>query len=568
MSQIKILGVCNATNSGATLFVGADVIASINEERLSRKKNDRTFPILSINYCLKYAGLEISDIDYVACGAWGGIDEEFLPDVIEEIQNAVLNDSSAKEIINDRTRVAIERDLQFKDELIKNLLNIGFKFHQISLYDHHLSHAYTAFYPSQFDEAVVFTLDGRGDFKSATISKATRNSGLELLSSTSMFSSLGAFYGFFTRYLGFTPDRHEGKITGLAAFGDSSSCIDILRCMISYREGQIIANLGKNFTPFLSGRLPELEIKLDKFKKEDIAAAVQKVTEEIVLAILKKYLQQVKINNVCLAGGVFGNVKLNQRILELKEVDNIYVFPQMGDGGNAFGGALIKLYELGSEFNYPLKTVGLGHNYKDEEILAELYNYSDKLTWVRIEDYSIKKIAKDISLGQIVGIFAGRMEFGPRALGSRSIIARATDNKINKILNARLNRTEYMPFAPVTLEKYAHEYYIGWDVSHICSHFMTVCYECEPKAVFETPAIVHIDNTARPQIINSNNCNPLYYEVLKAYHDLTSIPTMMNTSFNNHEEPIVCSPTDAIESLLMNNVDYVLMENFVVKKNL
>lgn len=566
MSQIKILGVCNANNSGATLIIGSEVIACVSEERLTRIKNDRAFPQQSIDYCLDFAGLTISDIDYVACGAWGGLAEEYLPQVIEEIQDAVLRDSSAKEMINDRVRVAVERDIQYRNELVEKLLELGFQRNQISLHDHHLSHAYTAFYPSQFEEALVFTLDGRGDFKSATISKATRESGLELLSSTSMFSSLGAFYGFFTRYLGFTPDRHEGKVTGLAAFGDSSTCIEILRGMISYRDGQIIANLGENFTSFLSGRLPELEAKLDKFEKVDIAAAVQEVTEEIVLAILKKYLHELKIKNVCLAGGVFGNVKLNQRILELEEVNHVYVFPQMGDGGNAFGGSLIKLYELGLELNYPMKTVCLGHEYKGEEILEELNNYKDKLTWVSVEDYSIEKIAEDLSQGQIIGIFAGRMEFGPRALGSRSIIAQATDKEINNSLNDRLNRTEFMPFAPVTLEKYAHEYYIGWDTSHLCAHFMTVCYECKPKAVSETPAVVHVDNTARPQIINSTNCSPMYYNVLSAYHQLTNIPTIMNTSFNNHEEPIVCSPHDAIDSLLKNNVDYLIMEEYIVKR--
>ncbi|MCQ9207278.1 MAG: carbamoyl transferase [Omnitrophica bacterium] len=563
---MKILGVCNAYVSGATLFIDNNVVASVNEERFSRIKNHRTFPIQSINYCLRYAGLTVSDIDYIACGAWGGISQEFLPYVVEELIDAVLNDPTAKEIINDRTRVAIEKDHQFKNELMENLLKLGFQPEQINLYDHHLSHAYTAFYPSPFEEALVFTVDRRGDFKSATISKANRKSGIKLLDSTSMYTSLGAFYGFITRYLGFTPDKHEGKVTGLAAFGEYSSCIDIVKRMISYRDGRIIANIGKNYTPFLNGKLPEIEALLAKSSREDIAAAAQKVTEEIVLSFLKKHLQSTNLRNVCLAGGVFGNVKLNQRILELKEVDNVYIFPQMGDGGNAFGGGLIKLYELGLTFNYPLRDVFLGPSFENEAITVELDRHKDDLTWDEIENYSVEKIAEDISNGKVVGIFTGRMEFGPRALGSRSIITRATDKDINTILNKRLHRTEFMPFAPVTLEEYAHTYYKGWNSNHLCSYFMTVCYECTEKAISESPAIVHVDNTARPQIINSGNCNSLYYNIVKAYNDLTGIPTLINTSFNNHEEPIACSPADAMESLLKDNVDYIVIEKFVVKR--
>jgi carbamoyltransferase len=208
--------------------------------------------------------------------------------------------------------------------------------------------------------------------------------------------------------------------------------------------------------------------------------------------------------------------------------------------------------------------VFFGVSFDDREITNELNKYKDKLIWDKIENYSIEKIAEDISKGKVVGIFTGRMEFGPRALGSRSIIARATEKNINIILNDRLHRTEFMPFAPVTLEEHAHTYYKGWNNSHFCSHFMTVCYECYPKAILESPAIVHVDNTARPQIINGDNCYPLYHDILKAYYKLTGIPTLINTSFNNHEEPIVCTPADAIESLLKDNVDYILMEKYLV----
>ena len=170
-----------------------------------------------------------------------------------------------------------------------------------------------------------------------------------------------------------------------------------------------------------------------------------------------------------------------------------------------------------------------------------------------------------MSNGAIVGCFQGKIEYGPRALGARSMWARASGRDITKILNTRLHRTEFMPFAPVTLEEYAKEYYTGWEKTHISSRFMTVCYKCTGRAIRETPAIAHVDGTARPQIINQKN-NPLYYKLLHEYNRLTGIPTLINTSFNNHEEPIVCSPEDALKSLLIDNVDYVVMGNFVVSK--
>lgn len=561
---MNILGVCNANVSGACLLKDGMLVACVNEERFSRIKNHRVFPTQSIEYCLKEAELTIADIDYVACGAWGGIDENYLPELVEELTQAIVKDSSSKKAIDERTRVAIERDHLFKEELMNNLKNLGFRKGQIDLYDHHKSHAYTAFYPSPFNEALVFTLDGRGDFKSGTIWKASRRNGLTLMDNVSMYSSLGAFYGYFTKYLGFTPDKHEGKVTGLAAYGDSEKCGDLLRKMICIRDGKIRSNIGEYYTPFFTSSLPFIESELRNYKREDIAAALQKVTEEIVLDYLGIFLEKTKIKNVCLAGGVFGNVKINERILERDDVDNVYIFPQMGDGGNAYGGALIKYYELGYEITYPLSSVLLGPSFKDEEIIEVLEKNKNKITWKFLEEYSLVKVANDLSEGLIIGLLTGRTEYGPRALGSRSIIARASEIDINATLNKRLNRTEFMPFAPVTLEEFADSYYVGWEPTHMCSHFMTMCYSCTEQAIKKTPAIAHVDNTARPQIINSENSNPLYYRILVEYHKLTGIPTLINTSFNNHEEPIICSPLDAINSLLKNIVDFIIIENYVV----
>lgn len=562
-SPSVILGITNTNVSGASLLVDGQVLASVNEERFSRVKNQRTFPHQSIRYCLESASLELKDVDQVACGAWGGVDDLFVPQVLEEVMEAVQRDPQARPLILRRCQVAVERDDFYKRELLDNLRDLGVPGQRISLYDHHLSHAYTAFYPSPFDQALVVTLDGRGDFKSATVSRASRREGLKLLDSVSMFSSLGVFYSFITRYLGFTPDKHEGKVTGLAAFGDPRVCLDTLRKMIAY-EGRVRSRLGRHYTPFITGSVPEIEAALAGKSREDIAAAVQYLLEEIVLAYLTPFLRATGLRQVCLAGGVFANVALNRRIMALDEVDNIYVFPQMGDGGNAFGGALIKLYEQGGSFASPLEHVYLGPSFSTAQVVEAAGRYPGSLKVSELKDYTLARVAADLEQGAVVGLFSGRMEYGPRALGARTILARPTDPEINKVLNARLSRTEFMPFAPVTLEEEAASYYLGWRPDHIASRFMTNCYLCSERARRQAPAIVHVDNTARPQVIGRRHL-PLYYDILSQYHRLTGIPTLINTSFNNHEEPIVCSPRDAIESLLRDNIDYLVTDELVLK---
>jgi len=561
---MKILGVCNGNVSGACLLIDGELVASVNEERFSRIKNDKSPPVQSIRYCLEAGEIEVHEVDYIGCGAWNGVDEAYLPDIMAELIDAAASNPDAREIMKQRIDVAIDRDLEWRAQMIDCLDEFGFDREILRFYDHHLSHAYTAFFPSPFEEALVVTLDARGDFKSATVSRANRSTGMELLDSVSMFNSLGFFYSFITRYLGFTPDKHEGKVTGLAAYGNPEAVRPVLDKMIGLVDGKIQANLGPYFKPYLSAELPALEKELAAHSREDISAAAQEMTEEITLAYIKPFLAETGLRNVCLAGGVFGNVKLNQHIQELDGVDRIYVAPQMGDGGNAFGGALIRLYGRGGTFNYPLNHVYLGPEYSEEQILGACEKFADKIGWERVEDYTIEQIARDLDDGMVVGLFSGRMEYGPRALGARSILVRAIEHGVNDSLNNRLNRSEFMPFAPVTLEEEAINCYQGWQSDHVAARFMTVCYTCTERNAAESPATAHIDNTARPQVI-TREYNPLYYDILKAYFERTGIPSIVNTSFNNHEEPIVCSPEDAIQSLLIDNVDYVVMDGFVIR---
>lgn len=563
MKRLNILGVCNANVSGATLIKNNKIVAAVSEERFTRIKNDRSFPQYSINYVLNFGKVKISDIDIVSCGAWKIIDEEYIPEFTTEIFEWAQNVPESKNVIIERIKYAVTRDMASRDEIIEEMTERGASREKIRFYDHHTSHAYLAFYCSPFNDAMVLTMDGRGDFKSITLSLANRKDGLKIVDSVSLFNSLGFFYSYITKYLGFTPDRHEGKVTGLAAYGDAKKTINVLKKIINYHNGKIISGLGKYFMPYIDADLPNIAYELKQYSREDIAAGTQALLEEITLEYLKPFLKKYRSENICLGGGVLGNVLLNKKIHELPGVKNTYVFPQMGDGGNATGGALISLIEEENTFQYPLKNVYLGPSYSNTEIKKEIDKIKGKVNTTTLKKYTLKKVAEDITNDSVVGFFKGRMEFGPRALGARSILAQATDPKINETLNKRLHRTEFMPFAPVTLIEYAKDYYLGWKKDDFLSRFMTICYDCTPRAKKETPAIAHIDGTARPQVIERKD-NPLYYDLVNEYQKLTGIPTLINTSFNNHEEPIVCSPRDALSCLFRNNIDYLVIEDFVI----
>ncbi len=293
--------------------------------------------------------------------------------------------------------------------------------------------------------------------------------------------------------------------------------------------------------------------------------AAQKRLEDIVLPFVNDALNLTGEGRVALAGGVFANVKLNQRILELPNVEEIYIHPNMTDGGLATGAALFAYYrhfdndeKRGPRF---IGTVLLGPHFDDKRIEKALNKYGIGFRKVdRIEE----EIASAIHSNRIVGHFHGRMEYGPRALGNRSILASPADPEINTYLNDRLHRTEFMPFAPAILEDYADSYLKGWKPDHVASRFMTITYEVTDEFVDKAPAAVHVDNTARPQIVRKND-NSRFYKIIGEYFKSSGIPLVINTSFNMHEEPIVCTPEDAIRSYQEGAVDVLVMNDFWIE---
>jgi carbamoyltransferase len=311
--------------------------------------------------------------------------------------------------------------------------------------------------------------------------------------------------------------------------------------------------------------LDKWEKLLEGYSREGIAATAQRRLEEVMTKLVRNAVKATGQHKVAVAGGVFANVKLNQRINELEEVDDIYVFPEMSDGGLALGSALMALSRTKRIEPFRLRDVYFGPEFTNRQIEEEL-----RKSGLNYEGFSQdaleERVAKLLTQGKVIARFDGRMEYGPRALGNRSILYHAEDPTVNDWLNKMLKRTEFMPFAPVTLKEHAQKCYKGIKEDQYTAKFMTITFDCTDWMKKVSPAVVHVDGTARPQIITEEE-NPSYYRILKCYYEKTGIPTIVNTSFNMHEEPIVCSPKDAIRAFKMGHLDYMAIGNFMVSND-
>ncbi len=435
------------------------------------------------------------------------------------------------------------------------------------LVEHHAAHAASAYYCSGFAKAMVVTIDGVGDCLSATVYSGL---GAELTRVAHYFYNecpLGANYEVLTGLLGFNPDRHCGKITGLSARGrENPACVEAVRCFFeqSWRRGR------KNWFDRLHDEdetrvLQELRGLRQKifgaFSQEDLAWAIQDETEKLVMSLIAKYAPaDVRNTDLCLAGGVFANVRVNQKVKEMG-FRQVFVQPAMDDGGLSLGAAL---YHLGMEHGVPPKRLDhcfLGPAF-DEAAMEEAIQRRG-LAYERVDNihYAIAQLVED---GFVVARFDGAMEFGPRALGNRSILYHTIDPTVNTWLNKRLARTEFMPFAPATLKEKAHRCYVGLEGCEHTAEFMTITFDCTPEMKRTSPAVVHVDGTARGQLVDSR-VNPGFHEILREYHKSTGIPSLVNTSFNMHEAPIVATPDDAVTSYLDGRLDCLAMGPFLVR---
>lgn len=570
-----VLGIIDSKPSSAAILKDGQILSSIAEERLCRMKMASGMPVQAIRQVMLDTNITASEIDMVAVAQkvsifepnpipWNGwFDKNHAgkPRPFEKISGALAPfagyipfSQNAHHYIKDI--ISRKRLLQIPQYLEKEYGITA----PVKYYDHHYCHATSAYYTSNYDRTLVITLDGGGDGLSGSVYQGDHGR-LTRLSTVDSFNSLGNFYSYITHLCGFKAESHEGKITGLAALGKPNYIVT-LRSFVSYEEpGQIqytVPMYHRSALKQIASKLPA------NFDKADLAASVQLLLEEIGINFIRYWLRKTGNRSIAVAGGVFSNVKFNQHVHELDEVDHFFVHPAMDDSGLAVGGAFAALAdEPGKDparLMQCLSNVYFGTSYLDSEIVKAIEASGFEATY---ETDIADVVAKLLAEGHVVARFTGRMEYGPRALGHRSIIYQTTDPTINDWLNAHLLRTEFMPFAPATLIEYADECYQGLDGARDSARFMTITFKCTEKMKTQSPGVVHVDGTARPQILDPNSA-PDFYKILTAYYQRTGIPSLINTSFNMHGEPIVCSPADALRSFKQGKLAYLAIGNWLV----
>ena len=607
-----ILGLHISHDATASLInEHGEVVAAVAEERVTRVKYHVGFPYRSIEEVIRMAGIGKKDISAVAVATrhllfpdTADYNHMLTTDNLDEIRDNDFFNTPFKDKKWDKLfSLALGQFASDKDEkdsgdfrnksvevtknTLREILNrIGLEHASLETYDHHHCHATSVYYSSGITDPLLITMDGAGDGLCASAS-IIENGKVKCISGASDSISPGRFYSEITGFGGFKRLRHEGKITGLAAYGDANKYYTELRRWIRFNpateqfeydrvERSTISQKFTTLKRILEGKNAGIvhtvefsEWLQDNFNKEkdlmDLAAAAQRILEELAVEYVQHFRKKYPKSDILLAGGVFANVRVNQFVAEIEGVKFVNIHQNMGDGGIALGAAYCYLYEtLAKAYTgYKPKNVYYGNSYTNEEIKAELDRYGLKAEFV--EDIE-KRCAELMHEGKVIGRFHGRMEYGPRALGNRSIIARTTEKGINDWLNKKLKRTEFMPFAPsmlgdeagTLLEKYER------GVSNYADNFMTITYNVKPEWQDRMQAATHVDGTARPQVVFEEN-NPSYYKIIKEYYKLSGIPSIINTSFNMHEEPIVCTPDDAIRSFNQGCLDYLAIENWLVK---
>ncbi|UCF33301.1 MAG: hypothetical protein JSV78_13310 [Phycisphaerales bacterium] len=571
-----VLGITDGITGGAALVEDGHILAAVNEERISRVKMAYGFPHMSIAEVLRLAGRKPQELDFVASAT----DNSYLHEEVKPwegwfeqdkgfIRNAVFDTASKLGTLVDR--VPGLEPLYYKvrwpifakrRQGIQRILREEFGITApVRFVNHHFAHATSAYFTSGFENATVVTMDGGGDGDSSHIYLA-ENGRLKLITRTSAFNSLGNYYAYVTHVCGYKAQKHEGKITGLAAHAEPTY-LDLINAMITYRDGRVLNTGGVVFR----GALKALRKRLPKdWTKEELSSSIQKQSEWIVREYVGDYLCEEGDGNVALAGGIFANVRINQEVHELPGVKSTFVHPGMTDGGLAVGAALAFCLPEVRDPPMPrskevLPTVYLGAEYTRSEIRDALeekgFSYEEP-------ECIEAEIAKLLVQGYVVARFDGKMEYGPRALGNRSILYHPADRSVNDWLNKNLVRTEFMPFAPATLDEQAEKCYHNVAGARETARFMTITFYCTDWMKQTSPGVVHLDNTARPQLVRKED-NPSFHKVLREFEALTGNPSIINTSFNMHEEPIVCSPSDAIRAFELGHLDYLAIGDYLVR---
>ena len=564
---MKILGVANAETSSAVIYVDGRLIAAASEERFTRKKMDEAYPHNSIDYVLNESGISKKEIDIVAYAWSKGFPEDAL---FLQLNRLLKLNTGEQDIFFERLKQEQARDFPKRNEFWEKISSDPeFENAVIEDFYHHEAHALSACMMSPYDECAVLTCDGRGDYESLTFSYFDRKSNtLNKLYSSNSIDSLGFFYGRITGLLGYKPCRHEGKITGLAAYGNPLNAKSLMEKMITYEDGHICSKMGDFYRPFYSNYSDALKNEIAKYSKEDIAAAAQYHIEEVLSKFVSEQYQTNKLQNLplCLAGGVFGNVKVNAKLRDLNCVSGLFVQPQMGDGGLAIGAACGSMKKR-DIIPVPTETMALGPSGGSiDNLIVEKRSLGfkfEKLSEGKLQD----KIISTLMDSKVIGLVRGRMEFGPRALCNRSIIFKTSDTSCNDWLNKRMNRTEFMPFAPFLTVENAKKYILHFDESDQSLWFMTATVNVSEKFKSSCPAVTHVDGTARPQIVSELK-DAWLHSLLRKWESASGEYALINTSFNRHEEPIVRTYNEAFTNLENGVVDALVLDEYFISKAL
>ena len=581
-------------DSAASLIVNGDIVAAAQEERFSRKKHDHRYPFNAVNYVLSEGKLKLSEVDYIVFFEKPFLKFERLLETYMAFAPKGFKSFSLSMPIWLREKLFQKRflfeKLQKHDEEFKDIKKIKFS-------EHHYSHASSAFYPSPFKEAVVLTLDGVGEW--ATTVAVGKGNKLEMIKEIHFPHSLGLLYSAFTYYTGFKVNSGEYKVMGLAPYGKPKYKDLIIEKLMDLKEdGSFKLNMkyfnyatgltmtNKKFSDLFGHPVRDPKKDLLNDFHMDIASSIQAVTEEIVIRLTKNIANEYKIKNLCLAGGVALNCVANGKILKEKIFDNIWIQPAAGDAGGSLGAALAYWYhelkKSRENFTDQMKGAYLGPKYSNKHIEDQLNKLKGKYNKKTPNEIS-SIIAKELSNSKTVGWFQGRMEFGPRALGGRSILADPRSEKMQKELNLKIKfRESFRPFAPSVLREEVNNWFeLNYDspymllVSDVKKDKQIAMSEKDKKLFgidklnikrSTIPAITHVDYSARIQTVHKET-NPKYYNLLNEFNKTTGCPVLVNTSFNVRGEPIVCSVEDAFNCFMGTNLDILVIEDFILMKN-
>ncbi len=581
-------------DSASCLIKNEKIIAAVQEERFTRKKHDSSFPINAIEYCIQQAKINSKDIDYVVF-----YEKPFLK--FERLLETTFS-FAPQGFKNFRTSMPIwiKEKLFQKYEIIRSLQkidrNVNWK-EKLLFSEHHLSHASSAFFPSPFEEAAILTVDGVGEWSTTSLGVGKKNN-IEIFKEINFPHSLGLLYSAFTYYTGFKVNSGEYKLMGLAPYGKAKYVNLIKKHLIEIKEDgsfklnmkyfDFCTNLKMTSSHFheLFGQSPRKpETNLTK-RDMDLAASIQVVTQEVIIKLAKTLARETGKKNLCLAGGVALNCVANGLLHKEKMFENIWIQPASGDAGGSLGAALNAFFTVTKSKRVRknnkdiMQGSFLGPCFKSKEIRLQLNEVGANFEKLKFSDIC-SIVAKSISHGSTVGWMSGRMEFGPRALGARSIIADPRSKNTQKNLNLKIKfRESFRPFAPSVLKEYAKEWF---ELDTESPYMLLVSSIKEEKKVFskklsnlngfdklnvvksEIPAVTHVDYSARFHTVDKIS-NPNYYKLLNEFFKITGCPVLVNTSFNVRGEPIVCNPKDAFRCFMATNLDILVIENYIMYK--